>query len=513
MKNGFIVQDDIKNLYKVFGFDVSKPGYSIQNLKGEYKTVHKYPTDKLLKKHLEGNYSVCLSSFEFSKMFQIDIDCKDGIIRKTRDTIKKLVSEIGEPVFIEQSNKSTGGYHLYYKFNKSNKSMQKYWSEFQMYFNTKYKTAIEIMKGNKKLKLPFSINYTSHGTYDSKKMNLIQQKDFDDCINIIKNCKETEFLLFDQMKSIIKQKEAEQKKLIKVPTKVNERNKVGWQDFYYCAGTRFVNQFKIATRAICHGLSFSDFVDECYLYDQGSRDMAKWKMNGTVEKELRSIFSYCERYNSLNPEYVTQYKKEDIHNNNNNSSEKKLVLKIDPDKVLSDKEETKFKELLNKVYQDKKSKQKENRVNGLIKLYKVIIAMFGSRVNYTSEFDFLNNGVMVTEDLLRLIGKSQNITNPIEKFNTLKSLKLFKAIRGIDGRAYCYEKEKVHFAIHYKPMSLQKTFELLEELFKKFFSAVKLKLDLKVLTQKINIDTFSNSGYYTLKNNDVGKLNYNLGET
>lgn len=444
----------IKNLVKYSGFDFTVPSTTIMYKNSEYTTIENYPDDKKLRNHINNEYSICLTRYKHTKIYCIDVDFHDGNIEKAKSTIVKLTQLIGNPFFIEKSSSPIGGFHLYFKFK--NYLYPNCWRNLQSYFKDKFDFTLESIGGNKKLKLPFSFNYSIYGSFDESKEDFINQKSISDCIFLFKDSESLDVPDFLNKLSFYK-KESE---LIKV----TKEDKISfWNPFYYSRGERNKTQFQIAVREASNNGTFESFKQECFLKDVGSKDMTTWNPS-RIEDDLRHKWRNANhlRYNGFQNQ-----KNVEKHNKDN------LFLNI-YDNLLTKENEFVLINILRSNYVGRKGKVKEKFINDCLLFYKIIISIYNYRkihkYSYNDEFEFLNRGVPLSKKIRIKIAKNFKIKNHYKVYKYLLNNNFITLIKNKNGFSYSYKIKNwvQHFVIN-NIETIQKTFVNYITFFKKIF--------------------------------------------
>ncbi len=413
----------IKKIVSFCGFDFSQPSYSIMSNEKRYVTIHDFATDRKIRQHLRGIYSICLQRFPHTKVYCIDVDCHDGNTERVNKTIKLIVENIGEPIFLEKSENN--GYHLYFKFK--NFLYTDTWENLEKWFFDTYEMKIETITRNKKFKLPFSKAYQTFGTYKDKD-DFIEQKTIFECLSVLENSEGiTSCQLLNKLPFYGKESEK------KLP-EINKDLEYGvWNNFYYGEGERTSNQFKMAIRSVFWNKSYEDFKKECYIFNVNSKDMRNWSQF-EIEKDLQDKWRKANklvqplRFNDFDSEKKCDFFFDDYLYNN----------------VLGEEEKDKLKDILSEVYEKKDGKIKVKFIDDCIKFYKACLVIQKYRQKrkmfyIESEFKFLNKGIPLSQGLRKKMGNYLKINNHQKVYWFLVKNNILKTIKNEKGYSYSYK--------------------------------------------------------------------------
>lgn len=416
----------IKDMIKYLGFDFTIPEYSRMNLDKEYVTIHKFATDFAIRNHLLGRYAICLNRYHHSKVYCVDVDFHDNNIPRATRTIKKLVDLIGDPFFIEISDNPDGGFHLYYKFDRY--LYPKSWSNLQTYLKNELNLIIETITGNKKFKLPFSVNYKKYGKFSLNKRDLVDPLPLEESI-----------LLFKESKPISPNNFLNSLPFYNTPVeaicskKDSNKQHFQWSSFTYGEGQRTSTQFKLAIRSVYWGESFNDYINQCYNNNAGSKDMSNWS-SLKIRKDLEAKWKKANKF--VTPqESVTK-----------NVSNKSLYIISDYDKYIDSNEKQYLYDYISKLYNGKYKKASNRFIEDCIKLYLYCLSSLKYRqkknFTYEGEFEFLNGSLPLSRDIREKLAKELYISNHHRVYKFLVEIGLLNLVKNSRGYSYSYKIKK-----------------------------------------------------------------------
>ena len=230
-------------------------------------------TSRMLRSHFQGEITLALPRFRNSRVVPIDIDDHtDKRDRPNVQLVKDLVKIIGEPFYIEY-NPQSNGYHLYYEFTEYLSDGCLRALETEMSGKTEGGGQIEVITGHKSIRGPWSAEYSYRGQYDPSFHYLINP------INTIAQLARVfEDHEFPPVPSLLRKWNTSGTSVSPERSeRVRTTSKNNAQDFTYGAGTRHIQQFRLALSMQKQGRSdFDEFCTLCEKFNDGtSKDMMR----------------------------------------------------------------------------------------------------------------------------------------------------------------------------------------------------------------------------------------------
>lgn len=459
----------------VSGFDFSTQsiGLLTNRKKREWITKPvKYISKSKLKKHIQAEQTIALPKFKYSTYMIIDIDNrsqKEHI--HANNVFNKVVKEFGFPFYHEISEYNQN-IHMYYDLEEHlNKGGA---NAIIKAFKMK-DCEIEILHGDKKLRLPFSYSY-NYFTYDETDTLVHTWRDR---LRIFRNHKKTSLPTWVQYLNhegdpIRKQRHG----II---------NNGFSKDRHYGCGTRNENQIKIAFDVRREGLDYNEFVNRCHYYNDGTSKDMKLPQH-RVDKILENIWSWTQT-KCTEPVRKTNYNKPEHYIDSVNfrfeGEEKEKIISVLKFYFhyyaygkAGGKFEERFLDDALRMLEAVKSKEIYDKETGAA---------------YSQEaFSKLSKTTLFPKELKLKIGKYIDIKNPQRVW---RFLELIHAVRPVQLGKYSYSYKKLKFAKHYKIKSVNKLYgdylQVKNKISRSYYS-----LDY-IYSNNIYINISSNSLVYT----------------
>jgi hypothetical protein len=486
-----------KKMIKVLGFDLTKMIYWVSTPTTRYDCI-KNCNDfiGLINNHLNGVYDISLPRFKHSKIYCIDVDAKNKMdLAKSKKAIKYIIKELGKPVFIERSTSRVGGYHLYYKFDRYLLE----WSYFRDYFKEKYKDeelVIETISGDRCFKLPFSILYKYYGKYSDKKELLIKPLSIDRCLELFEDAKEISVDKLLWYKQFLMEDKLNKKVPKKTTARISKKQpcQLDWKKFCYGPGERFYNQCRIAIKCVAYKLTKDEFIILCYKLNYGSKDMAKWSKR-VIDSYLSKLYDWAERIGPkpLNETFLSQNYFKDFK-----PKKDELFYSKDFENILTKGQESIARFILARIC---KEEHKYLKIDDCLKFYKLLLSFrkynTDNSVSYIDDkFKFLNEGILLSRDLIRLIGKQLHIKYINDIVRIFRRYRIIKVLKNTFGKTY--SNIGIHWCQHFKVNFIE---DILKYVKNKFFNFSIITKDFISICVKSLIDYNLNIERFNKKNN------------
>lgn len=443
----------LKKLPQYLGLDFTRGFYAYlySQENRQWRTcTKKSVSTPLLHKHLKGEITIALPQYPHSKYLIFDIDTRSQFNSISIESVfNQIVKDFGTPAYYEISSTS-GGYHIYYHMNEFITDTAK--KEIEFRYMSKYRMVVEVVRKNKKIRLPYSAQYQDNA-FDRFGMQITN---FEHLYNTFENMYTNPFYS------------------TKLPSWVHKINKHGVNiakkreiesqlntDRTYGYGTRHIEQIKIGFDTLHQKGSFQDFVYNCEYWNNGtSKDMAL--PENQKQNILLKIWEWCTMNFTPTPEYhygvngvmLNEYGQEEIINS--------------IEWTLNDSQRSKLERAFSFYYshlgigKTGGVKEKEFIDSTLFLVEEIMSKKVYDKIKnsrYETKNDEINSklsqGTLFNYELKKSFASKFNIKNYKKVWNFLEQIGFINPIK-INGYSFSYK--SIRYAKHYTIMNIDTFF-------------------------------------------------------
>ena len=422
---------------------------------------------RALSQHLSGYTTIALPKFPYTTMYIIDIDRRKNKGKHFSKILDTLAEYLGNAKFAERS-KFNGGYHVYYKFDER---VPDSFSVFlRKYFKETYDYDIEPIYGKQAIRIPYSKAYSficGVPCYDKQIKNhkgelvnntyrLHRVYDFESVYQIFNNMEEQKFTPWMRKHITYGEPIHNRKTNTAYGNSSDPIEEIRNFELRYGAGTRHIYQPKIAVNVLMRNGSYSDFVNFCYRFNDGtSKDM---KNPEIAEPIMEQVWRWAESFAYTSN---VEYQANRIYDSTTERSNSNFHYHKTNEYFLDLSKQERLYEIFEFFYRSMNygkigGKTEERFLQDCVKWYGVIDQKRWykekSKTHYDNriygDYQFLNSGVLFDGQFQKNVAKHLNIPNPFRLTKFFCMIDLLDPVRD-PNYGYTWSYKRIRYAKHY----------------------------------------------------------------